>query len=106
VESEMVTPVDALLQNKAFDHETTRLLGATFDAAWKAIVASGGRFADPQHATLVRELLAKLLIEMVMQGERNPDRLLENALGRSVLSPPVDAQMPTAPQAGDSAEVI
>jgi hypothetical protein len=102
----MVTQMDALLQNKAFDHETTRLLGSTFDAAWKAMAGSGNHFADPQHASLVRELLAKLLIEMVVQGERNPDRLLENALGRSVLSPPVDAEMLTTPPAGVSAKII
>lgn len=90
----MAEPVDALLKNKAFDAESTRLLGSTFDAAWAVIVASGSPLADAQAVSLLRELLAKLLIEMVVHGERNPDRLLENALGRSALSPPT-AELPT-----------
>jgi hypothetical protein len=105
MEDQMVQPVDALLQSNAFDAETTRLLGSTFDAAWEAIVASGSPLTDPQHVNVLRELLAKLLIEMVMHGERNPDRLIENALGRSVLSPPANAEL-AAPQAGVSANVI
>jgi hypothetical protein len=88
MENQMAKPVDALLKDKAFDAESTRLLGSTFDAAWGVIVGSGSPLADAQAVSLLRELLAKLLIEMVMHGERNPDRLLEKALGRSVLSPP------------------
>jgi hypothetical protein len=98
-EDQMTKPMDALLQDKAFDAETTHLLGSTFDAAWGAIV-SGGPDVHARQASLLRELLAKLIIEMVTQGERNPDRLLENALGRSVLSPPTNAGSLIAPQAG------
>jgi hypothetical protein len=103
-ENEMLRSVDAPFQSKAFDAETTRLLGSTFDAGWEAITASGDLVADPQQLILLRELFAKLLIEMVQQGERNPGRLLENALGRSVLSQPDSAELPTAPQAGTAAD--
>jgi hypothetical protein len=106
MENQMVNPADALLKDKAFDAETTRVLGSTFDAAWEAIVASGSPLADAQSVSLLRELLAMLLIEMVMHGERNPDRLLENALGRSALSASANVELPTAPQAGASANVV
>ena len=69
---EMDRPADALFQNKAFDAETTRLLGSTFDAGWDAIGASGAHLAAPQSVSLLRELLAKLLIEMVQQAREIP----------------------------------
>jgi hypothetical protein len=93
MEDQTAERVDMLPKGKVFDAKGTRLLGSTFDAAWEAIVACGGPVADAQSVGLLRELLAKLLIEMVVNGERNPDRLLENALGRSALSPPVNAEL-------------
>ncbi len=106
MENKMDEPIEALLKGKTFDAESTRLLGSTFDAAWEVIVASGSPLADAQSVRLLRELLAKLLIEMVVQGERNPDRLLEKALGRSTLSPAANAELLSAPQADVSANNI
>ena len=76
----MVTSMDPLLENKTFDAETTRLLGSTFDAAWERVEASDG--LPKGHAPSMRESLAKFIIAMVEQGERNPNRLIENALSR------------------------
>ena len=75
-------PINALLENKAFDPEMTLLLGSTFDAAWKSVEASDSRPTDKARATSMRELLAKLIIAMVEQGERDPNRLVESALFR------------------------
>ena len=80
--SRMVMPIDALLGDRAFDPETTRLLGSTFDEAWKSVEASDGLPTDKGHATSIRELLAKSIIAMVEQGERDPKRLTESALLR------------------------
>jgi hypothetical protein len=80
--SRMVVPIDARLQDRAFDPETTRLLGSTFDEAWKSVEASGNRPADRGRATSIRELLAKSIIALVQQGERDPKRLTESALLR------------------------
>src|SRR5262245_3004090 len=77
-----VMPIRALLANRAFDPETTRLLGSTFDAAWKSVEAAGTLSTEKGYATSLRELLAKFIIAMVEQGERNPDRLIERALLR------------------------
>src|SRR5262249_7695583 len=38
----MVMPMNLLLANKAFDTETTQLLGSAFDAAWETVKASNG----------------------------------------------------------------
>src|SRR5262245_18679212 len=74
-----VMPIDALLENKAFDPEMTHLLGSTFDAAWESVEASDGPLADKGHATSMRESLAKFIIAMVERGERNSVRLVESA---------------------------
>jgi hypothetical protein len=68
------------LTNAAFDSETTRQLGLAFEAAWQAVKTSGSTLGDESHAASTRELLAKRVIEMGRRGERNHDRLVENAL--------------------------
>ena len=75
-------PIHSLSANKAFDAETTKVLASAFDAAWERIKTSDGSLADERHAVSTRELLAKSLIAMVAQGERNPNQLIENALSR------------------------
>jgi len=70
----------ALLPGAAFDAETTGLLGSAFDAAWEAAAASDSSLADAQDETSARESLARCIIEIVRQGETNPDRLAEDAL--------------------------
>ena len=77
-----VMPMDSLLANKAFDAETTSLLGSTFDEAWKRVETSNSPPTDKGHVPSMRELLAKFIIRMVEQGEKNPNRLIETALFR------------------------
>jgi hypothetical protein len=78
----VVMPMDSLLANKAFDAETTSLLGSTFDAAWERVETSDSPPTDKGRVPSMRELLAKFIIGMVEQGERNPNRLIETALFR------------------------
>jgi CRP-like cAMP-binding protein len=75
-------PMDLLLANKAFDAETTHLLGSTFDAAWERVKASDSLPTGEGHVRSMRELLAKFIIAMVEQGEKDPKRLTDNALLR------------------------
>ena len=70
----------ALLSNAAFDDETTQLLGAAFEAAWEKVETAGSARADDSQAALTRDALAKRIIELAKRGERDPDRLAENAL--------------------------
>jgi len=71
-------PANGFVPDKAFDAETTRLLGAAFDAAWETVLGSGQ--VDARHAAGIRESLAKRIIEMVQGGERSQQRLVEKAL--------------------------
>jgi hypothetical protein len=73
-------PMNGHAQEDAFDAETTRLLGAVFDAAWEAVLASDRPPVDPGHAATVREALAKRILERVRHGERDPRRLVADAL--------------------------
>jgi len=75
-------PIGALLREKAFDAETTGLLGSAFDAAWERVAATKILPADKGHLALMRESLAKFIIAAVDQGERDPNRLVEKALLR------------------------
>jgi hypothetical protein len=76
---EKLTPLDSLLAEKAFDAETTRILGSAFDAAWERIEATNTVPADQRQAASMRELLAKFIIAAVEQGETDPHRVMEKA---------------------------
>ena len=78
----VVMPMNLLLADKAFDAETTQLLGSAFDAAWETAKASNGSLLDERHAASMRELLAKFIIATAEQGEKDPNRLIEKALLR------------------------
>ena len=68
--------------NKAFDAETTRVLGSAFDAAWERVEATKLLPTDKGQVASMRELLAKFLIATVERGERDPNRLIEKAVLR------------------------
>jgi hypothetical protein len=68
------------LADAAFDAEATQLLGSAFEAAWQAVKSSGNGLADEARAASIRECLARRVIEMGRRGERNHDRLVEDAL--------------------------
>ena len=75
-------PMNLLLADKAFDAETTQLLGSAFDAAWETAKASNGLLLAERPAASMRELLAKFIIATAGQGEKDPNRLIEKALLR------------------------
>jgi hypothetical protein len=77
---EPIMPILPFGGDAAFDSETTRLLGAAFEAAWKKAKASDGLAADEPRAALAREILAKGIIETAKRGERTHDRLIAGAL--------------------------
>jgi len=74
-------PLGGLIQQQAFDDETTRRLGEAFDSAWTKIVASRSPLAEESNADRARLILAKWLIARIKQGEPNQGRLLEDAIG-------------------------
>ena len=62
-----------LIHGAAFDPETTRLLGQAYERACQS-VAVGVAVDD-----VIREVIAKRIIEGARRGERQLDRLVEYA---------------------------
>ena len=73
-------PIDSFLENAAFDLETTALLASAFDSAWDTVKKSGSPLAANENAASTRNLLAKRIIKMGQQGERDRQRLVDDAL--------------------------
>jgi hypothetical protein len=66
-------PITPFLGGEKFDPETTRIMGAALEMARAAVKRDlGGLYAN--HS------LAKRIIELAKDGERNPDVLCEQAL--------------------------
>jgi hypothetical protein len=87
VETEIVAPAKlkptkSLVAQKAFDAETTNVLGSAFDAAWERLEAINLLPADKGQAASMRESLARFVIAAVEQGESDPHRVMEKALLR------------------------
>ena len=78
-------PMAKLLTSRAFDPETTSLLGAAFDKAWQTVQTSGSPLAAEKHAAATREILAKKILAAGHRGERNMNRLVEEALALLII---------------------
>src|SRR5215510_6441255 len=68
-------PIRPYLDGHTFDPETVRLLGIAFEITRAALKI--GVENEP-----AREAVARMLIELAEQGERDPDRLSEEVLAR------------------------
>jgi hypothetical protein len=69
----MATVLSFLSNRPDFDEEATRIMGEGFDAACKG-------FQDGGQPDLVREIIAKRIIEAAKKGERDPVRLRDAGL--------------------------
>jgi hypothetical protein len=66
-------PIRPYLDGHRFDSETIRLLGLAFEITRSALNVQ----EDDEQA---KEIIAKELIDLAKQGERDPDRLCEQVL--------------------------
>ncbi len=74
-------PIVPLLKSDGFfDPEATKTLIAAFDTTWQMLKTSGNVLAANYRAASTRELLAKRIIETARLGERDPIRLVDDAL--------------------------
>jgi hypothetical protein len=73
-------PIAGLLANTAFDPDTVALLSSAFDTAWATLKKSGSPLAADDQAAPTREFLAKRIIAMGHKGERDRQRLVDDAL--------------------------
>jgi hypothetical protein len=74
-------PIVPLLTSAGFfDPEATKILTGAFDTAWQTLKTSGSVLAADYRAASTRELLAKRIVETARHGERDPIRLVDDAL--------------------------
>jgi hypothetical protein len=66
-------PVTPFLSGTTFDPETWRILGVAFEMTCVALGLS-------DRGDLANEVVAKALIDLAKDGERNPDLLCERAV--------------------------
>jgi hypothetical protein len=64
----------------AFDANEVKTLTDAFDQAWKAVEESQICFSSDAYTNAARELLALRIIEVAQLGERDPNRLRNDAL--------------------------
>ena len=64
----------------AFDDNEVRILVEAFEQAWKAVEDSGAPFGSEDHVSATRERLALRIIEIAQLGERDLNRLRDDAL--------------------------
>ena len=63
-----------------FDPNTTSLLITAFEGAWATVLKSGSPLASVEKAAETREYLARYIIDHVEAGERDPQKLIDDAL--------------------------
>jgi hypothetical protein len=73
-------PITKLFKDSSFDPETITLLASAFDTAWSVVEKSGSPLGAPDQAAATREALAKRIIKLGESGERNKQRLVDEAL--------------------------
>lgn len=72
--------ITSLLAETAFDSETVALLASAFETAWDTLKTSGSPLAVDARAASTRELLARHIIGMAQNGERDRQRLVDDTL--------------------------
>ena len=76
-----MTEVLELIQlQTAFDPDSIEVLVSALDEVWRRIQQSGSQFARPAYARVMREVIAKRIIEMAQQGIRERQTLVDDAM--------------------------
>ena len=64
----------------AFAPETIEILAAALDETWERLEKSGSRLTRPAYSRVMREVVAKRIMELAQRGERDRETLVEDAL--------------------------
>jgi hypothetical protein len=64
----------------AFAPETIEILGAALDETWERLEKSGSRLTRPAYSRVMREVVAKRIMELAQRGEQDRETLVEDAL--------------------------
>ena len=66
-------PIREFLNGYKFDPETTRVMGVAYEIVWAALELEA-------HNTVAREAVARRIIALAEQGERDPEHLCDRVL--------------------------
>ena len=75
----MVDSNKLVFSNVSFDPETVNLLSDAFETAWQRVQTSGNRLARPGYAKVMREVMARHIINLAQHGERDETELSDSA---------------------------
>jgi hypothetical protein len=64
----------------AFDPEDISVLASALDEAWGRIQQSGSQFARPAYSHVMREVVAKRIMEMAQRGVKDQQTLVDDAV--------------------------
>jgi len=73
-------PLAKLLSDRKFELDTTDLLTNAFQESWEIVKLGDSSLVEGDAAATVREILARRILEMALQGERDLERLIDGAL--------------------------
>jgi len=73
-------PIIPLLQQAAFEPEMIEFLVSVYETAWQKVEQSGSKLASPAYRRAAQEIIAKRIIENAQRGERDPNRLADDAV--------------------------
>jgi hypothetical protein len=76
----MVEVLRFLRREIAFAPETIEILAAALDETWERLKKSGSRLGRPAYSRVMREVVAKRIMEMAQRGVRDREALVEDAL--------------------------
>jgi hypothetical protein len=69
----------SIIPDTFFDPETLNLLSGAFENAWQRVQTSGNRLARPGYANVMREVMAKHIVNLAQHGERDEAELSDSA---------------------------
>ena len=72
--------INKLVASDAFEPDSIALFASALDAAWDTVRKSGSPLAADDRAAATRDALAKRIIEVGKKGERDVQRLADDAL--------------------------
>ena len=76
----MVEVLKFARRETAFAPETIEILAAALEETWDRLKTSGSRLARPAYSRVMREVVAKRIMEMAQLGVRDRETLVEDAL--------------------------
>jgi hypothetical protein len=69
-----------LSRETVFAPETIQILAAALDEAWERLRQSGSRLTRPAYSRVMREVVAKRIMEMAQRGVEDREALVADAL--------------------------